>query len=313
LGDATVLWSSSLMSDKSNYAWNVFFSDGSLDASKINSDRSLRCVRKADYVPSEEELSCIAAGGILDIADNNCTKNVPCNPIPETIEHADWNGSSTYVSTYDFATGKWSEKAIKHSNTPGECTFECVDSGYKWIDGNCVLSDLPECANGSATPCYDSQSSLIWSEKSEDKIYWRDTDESGIKIYPAKVHCDNLNKENYGGFSSGWHLPTISELRTLILNCPATQMPPVGEDVCKVRSDEGYVCLSSSCYTDGGCWSCSSDLNGGHNKFGETGWLWSSSLKSDTNYAWSVGFSNGGVSAIYIDYTSYVRCVRNAD
>jgi len=45
LGDDTWLWSSSLQSDYSNYAWHVYFSHGGVD--NVNTDRytSVRCVR----------------------------------------------------------------------------------------------------------------------------------------------------------------------------------------------------------------------------------------------------------------------------
>ena len=168
-------------------------------------------------------------------------------------------------------------------------------------DGDSGSSTLPECSkNTTSFPCKDSSTSYIWSAKNT----------YGSKTWQqAKDYCTGLNTSNYGGFSSGWHLPTISELRTLIQNCSATQMPPVGSNTCGVREDKSVTCLSNSCWTESACYSC--DGNGGYSKFGDTGWFWSSSFQSDGSYsAWSVGFSYGFVDDYIIGDLNYVRCVR---
>ena len=167
-------------------------------------------------------------------------------------------------------------------------------------DGDSGSSTLPECSkNTTSFPCKDSSTSYIWSAKNTYAKTWQQ----------AKDYCTGLNTSNYGGFSSGWHLPTISELRTLIQNCSATQMPPVGSNTCGVREDESVTCLSNSCWTESACYSC--DGNGGYSKFGDTGWFWSSSLQSDGSYsAWSVGFSYGFVDDYIMGDLNYVRCVR---
>lgn len=199
------------------------------------------------------------------------------------------------------------------SNSTGVCTvngtgYTCgCQSGYSWNGGSCQSnggSSLPECSSSTTSfPCKDSSTNYIWSAKNTDGKTWQQ----------AKDPCTGLNTSNYGGFSSGWHLPTISELRTLIQNCSATQMPPVGSNTCGVREDESVTCLSSSCWTESACYSCSADSSGGHSKFGDTGWFWSSSLRSDSShYAWRVDFNHGNVDNIYIDSNYYgrVRCVR---
>jgi len=195
------------------------------------------------------------------------------------------------------------------SNSNGVCTvsgssYTCgCKSGYTWNGSYCQSNDdstLPECSSSTTSfPCKDPSTSYIWSAKNTDGKTWQQ----------AKDHCAGLNTSNYGGFSSGWHLPTISELRTLIKNCSAMQMPPVGSDTCGVREDESVTCLASSCRGEN-C-SCSSDSSGGNSKFRDTGWFWSSSLLSDdSNGAWYVAFGNGYVGHYDIDSSSYVRCVR---
>ena len=135
-----------------------------------------------------------------------------------------------------------------------------------------------------------------------------------MKWQAAVDKCTSLNSSNYGGYSSGWHLPTISELRTLIKNCSRNIMPG---GTCKAREDEELVCLSGSCWTLETCGSCTYDENnpGQYSKFGDTGWFWSSSTGSDdTDLAWHVDFYRGYVGYSYKDdYNYYLRCVRNAE
>ncbi|HDT11782.1 MAG TPA: PEGA domain-containing protein [bacterium] len=52
-------------------------------------------------------------------------------------------------------------------------------------------------------------SGLKWSKKAPSRMNWSD----------AMKYCENLKEDGH----SAWRLPTISELRTLIKNCPATQ------------------------------------------------------------------------------------------
>ncbi len=154
-------------------------------------------------------------------------------------------------------------------------------------------NEISECSRTQTilgAPCKDSSSNLIWSTKAYRSMNWQD----------AIDYCNKLS----GGGSSNWHLPTISELRTLIQGCTATE--PEGE--CAVTD----ACLSlSDCYA-ANCHSCySSDCN----KLGEVTPFWSSStLLEDSNYAWYVDEGRIGhdlKDSIYGN--KYFRCVRNAN
>ena len=65
--------------------------------------------------------------------------------------------------------------------------------------------NLPECSPTSATPCIDSETGLIWSGKSAEKMHWAD----------AIDYCKNINE---GGYND-WRLPSISVLETLVKEC----------------------------------------------------------------------------------------------
>jgi len=129
----------------------------------------------------------------------------------------------------------------------------------------------------------------MWSQKSSYEKDWN----------RAVSYCNHLTECGY----SDWHLPTISELRTLIQNCSGT----VTGGSCGVTDS----CLSSGCWDADSCYSCSYDESVHYSKLGDSSWLWSSSVQSDDpNYAWSVNFSYGRVGDGSKIYSGYVRCVR---
>jgi len=134
---------------------------------------------------------------------------------------------------------------------------------------------------------------LKWSKKAPKSINWSD----------AKKYCENLVEDGY----SDWRLPTISELRTLIKNCPATETG--GE--CGVTDS----CLSLRNCRNDACSGCSGSSDGKYSKLGDTECFWSFSEESDhAGFAWYVRFSNGYVSndsdGNDKHYEVYVRCVK---
>ena len=133
----------------------------------------------------------------------------------------------------------------------------------------------------------------MWSSRSSYEMTWDS----------AVSYCNNLTECGY----SDWHLPTISELRTLIKNCLGSQTG----GACAVKDPD---CLSKDCWS-GDCYCDYMENNGGYySKLGDDDkvGLWSSSTRSDnTDYAWSVLFYYGYVynfNKTYINF--YVRCVR---
>jgi len=148
-------------------------------------------------------------------------------------------------------------------------------------------ANLPECSPSSETPCIDTKTDLIWSGKSPEKMHWAD----------AVSYCEDLTESGY----SDWRLPNIEELRTLIQNHPGTQTG----GTCKISEKEGKLAMrdrTDDCYgIDGSNFS----------KLDDTGFLWSSSARSDgTGDAWAVNFHNGIVYYYGKNDDNDVRCVR---
>ena len=214
-----------------------------------------------------------------------------------------WNGSECVLDPCLYPSNPCTNLA----NTTGSCTaisnftaYECgCKSEYTWNGSACVLiaNSLPECTGANTFPCKDTETGLIWADKASDTMNWES----------AKYTCENdYNTASYGGFGAGWRMPTISELRTLIRDCSGTE----SDGDCKVREDS-VVCLSES----DECWDIScydSCGTGGHGRFGESTWFWSSSSVSngDDSKAWGVGFNGAEVDANSKTASKNFRCVK---
>ena len=144
-------------------------------------------------------------------------------------------------------------------------------------------------SGSSSGSCTITEDGKMWSPMSSSTMSWDD----------AVSYCNNLTECGY----SDWHLPTISELRTLIKNCSGT----VTVGSCGVTDS----CLSSSGCRNDPCDGCSYDSSGYYSKLGDSDSLWSSSTKSDSSSnAWRVYFLSGSVLSYGKSNGSNFRCVR---
>ncbi|MBP5407076.1 DUF1566 domain-containing protein [bacterium] len=205
--------------------------------------------------------------------DDNGEPAGPCNPNPcESIANS-----------------------TKECETENE-SYKCgCKYGYKWTGSFCVSissSSLPECSTSSDTPCVELTSGLIWSAKSSDRMDWDS----------AMEYCNGYSE----GELSGWRLPNINELRTLINNCGSVTDGP-----CAVKDPD---CLSHSCWSDDCyCDVLNGTIDGYYSKLGDNNniLLWSSSTRSDsTSSAWYVYFEQAYVNSVYKSTKYSVRCVR---
>ena len=274
---------------------------------------------------------------LCDEESNTCVKDYenPVDDIGEVSEHndettdtesnddCDTDGASEHnddatdtESVDDSDSGEPSEDSDAHQTPcdPNPClnvlnsTKECIEtgdatysckckSGYNWTGSACQSDSIPslsECNTSTTSfPCKDSSTNYIWSQR-YNSMNWE----------AAEYYCSGLN--NYGDYSSGWHLPTISELRTLIQNCTSTQ---TFGGSCGITDS----CIdASNCYNNA-CKGCNIDSSGKYSKFGDVGNSWSFSTNVWTGLAWVVDFSKGSVGGENKSSGFAFRCVRNAD
>ena len=132
----------------------------------------------------------------------------------------------------------------------------------------------------ATNPFCHYKSSTRWSDLTEEEMAWDE----------AKRYCIQL----------GGRLPTISELRTLVILCEEIQTD--GE--CTVTDE----CLSTSCWSDK-CY-CYTDFND-CSFFNDEKELWSiSKVENKDDKAWALDFDCGYIDYYSKDYTCSVRCIK---
>ena len=133
------------------------------------------------------------------------------------------------------------------------------------------------------------------TKKVEPEITWSSRSKKVMSWKQANQYCENLKE----GGSSDWRLPTISELRTLVMKCGSTETG----GTCMVTDQ----CLSEGQCKNKVCRGCGSKIR--HNKFGDRGFFWSSSISPDNKNAWYIDFTYGSIHN-HSNSEKFVRCVR---
>lgn len=152
----------------------------------------------------------------------------------------------------------------------------------------------------------NTEDSAVWSDAGTGLI-WQNDNVKVADWFEAVEFCENLNLAG----STSWRLPTISELRTLIVDCSET----ITAGACEASDD----CLDRECLSDQcrGCeWGGGPGTEGRYwpNALdGEEDASWSSSKldEGETDQAWLIRF---GYAYVVFDHTNRAypgaRCVR---
>ncbi|HRZ78652.1 MAG TPA: DUF1566 domain-containing protein [bacterium] len=212
-------------------------------------------------------------------------KDQPCSPLPE---NGSWNSVDKITQTWNGS--EWvpsTETAYNEEPSTDECRFVCIE-GYIEYDGSCVEPVMIE----------------KWSMRSTLKM----------GTLQAFDYCENLDENGF----SDWKLPTISEIRSIAVNCPAIET----DGNCRVTDE----CLSkSTCWSDK-CNGCGVVMTGKYSIFGDEeafytvspnteSWEKDLTLENDKeSYLSDVWVLDFRLSRIYNDYfktENYVRCVRH--
>ncbi len=139
-------------------------------------------------------------------------------------------------------------------------------------------------------------------------LVWEDPPMAGMLTWDSAVsYCSSLSLDGHG--AGEWHLPTISELRTLIRGCAATEDGGACgvTDACLDSSCQGPECYECSYLGGPGAGGCYWDpaLEGACSAY------WSSSSHAaDPSFAWFVHFDFAFVVSGGKVFDRYVRCVR---
>lgn len=143
----------------------------------------------------------------------------------------------------------------------------------------------------------DTKTGLVWQRKRTDK---------SMTHKEAEDYCGTLTLAG----ADDWRLPTVAELRTLIVGCQS------GTPACKVDD----ACTASKCWSPD-C-ACQAFKGPGEDGFywqkdvwqGGGKYFWSSSLRpgKKSEKAWDVGFNYGNVYEYDRTQKADVRCVRAA-
>lgn len=234
----------------------------------------------------DDKTDTVSEYGDSDTSDNSVTDNETINDA-DNPDFAPDDGSQQSDDTDNPSSD--SGDSAPDENNEGASDIENSETSDN--DGE-PLTGLPECSKNSAFPCEDSSTHLLWSAKTTATYNWSD----------LKNYCLTMG--------NGWHLPTIDELRTLVLGCDETA--PNG--ACNVK--EGCLSNTSSCYTTDDCISknCPTKTDGSHSKFGDTEFLCSSSEQSDdASRAWGINFKIASIGTFAKTDTerAYARCVKN--
>ena len=133
----------------------------------------------------------------------------------------------------------------------------------------------------------------MWSARSPEHLNWDD----------AVSYCNNLTELGH----YDWRLPKLNELRTLIQNCPYTEIGGscnFDDECLKDEFENDTYCAANNC----GCpYGYSSGNN--YSKLDDSTSLWSSTLRR-SDKAWYINFLEARVLVEEIQYYKYVRCVR---
>jgi len=253
------------------------------EAGGVKSDLGESCTKTDDC---ESELRCV---------DLKCVKD---DAIDGDVINGDVDGD---VSDGDIINGDEdgdvSDGDIINGDEDGD------DSDGDIINGD----EDSDVSDGDSTDGDDAETDL--DSTNVENLSWQNPPPEKSLVWKEAIeYCNELSFDNH----SDWHLPTISELRSLIRSCAVTETA----GSCNVRDNGclGFGCVDDLCY---GCTEYEDSAEGcywSNDMAGPCDWYWSSTpLVDDDDYAWGVSFLDGYV----FSHTTYsnikVRCVRAQD
>ena len=189
-------------------------------------------------------------------------------------------------------------EATEYCSTAGKCEDDCVGR---------VCGQSPNEGFDCGT-CSEATETCLFGQCEDLGYAWQNPPaDNTMTLHAAIDYCEGLSLDGY----SDWHLPSISELRSLIRGCPATETG----GSCGVNDD----CLSDAACRDSSCDGCSDGQGPAAGCYwpdgmeGSCSYYWSSSRGDLVDFAWYVDFDYGYVDSNYEGSNRSVRCVRRGE
>ena len=280
-----------------------------------DSAQSCRSANRDSHSPSDRY-------SLLGLRLSRTLPDVGDNDLDEVFDDGDGNGTPGDNP----CTG--GETALCDDNCPGMANPDQVDADGDGFGAACDCDDSDETIYTGATEACNGKDDDCDGATDELKdngdgtftdpctgLVWQNPPYDGTKLWDAaKQYCTN-NEAGLPG--TGWHLPNISELRSLIRGCPNTETGGACgvTDVCS-KCGVGQSCLSwNPCHDD--CSYCSSGDGPADGCYwpdemeGICDLYWSSSPVEDAGgNVFYVGFNGGAVNVQNVSFDWHVRCVR---
>ncbi|MCC6160526.1 MAG: DUF1566 domain-containing protein [Deltaproteobacteria bacterium] len=198
--------------------------------------------------------------------------------------------------------------------------------GIRGIATILLLAALFACSRSNDDDDDDGGANEQWTDPASGLTWQFESSQQGASWEDATSFCEGATLAGY----DDWRLPTISELRTLIRGCDATETGgSCGvTDTCLTACSDGKSWSVNSTQdpcedtcSDASCFSCDSGAGPNNGCYGppelagNCGSFWSSSAIEDAqSAAWFIDFSQGGVrdcrTVNYCVGDYEVRCVR---
>lgn len=196
------------------------------------------------------------------------------------------------------------------TDTPEDTESTSIDTYYDTdtADSGQTLVDTDhDTSEDTGTSISDSSDPVVENEE----LIWQNSTNAEMTQSDAIVFCDSLSLDGY----DNWRLPTIDELRRLILGCSNTET----YGACQVSGS----CLLESCRDVDLCSGCNElegpnegcylqpHLSADPNLFGSCFIVRSSSaVTNKAGYSWGISFDTGNIYSGRDDKYAFVRCVR---
>jgi hypothetical protein len=183
-------------------------------------------------------------------------------------------------------TTAWSPIDCSSSTVGGSNPPNCQNGSVDFCGQDAQYPDRERTFTCSGGPCgssaadgevvTDSLTGLMWQRTYGSNIAWQDSTDA--KKYPAADYCASLNANNYGGYNTGWRLPSPIELQSLVdYNVP------------------NGIPIDTTMFPGTTDWRC---------------YLSSSNIVSIPEGVWCVDFYEGDIGYSTKTLSAQVRCVR---